>query len=410
MFATFYPPFHFGGDAIFVYRLSHALADQGHEVDVFHNEDAYRALSHGPPAVGYAEHPGVRRIALRSALGMADLLAVQQAGRPISHASQLGDAFAPGRYDVVHFHNVSLMGAPELLRHAADTDAVSLLTLHDHWLVCPMHVLWRYDREACEQRTCVRCQLKGHRPPQLWRYSSLRDRGIAALDAVLAPSDFTRKKHRELGLKADARLLPHFVLPPVAAATQERPRQRPYFLFAGRLERLKGAHTLIEAFRHFRGAELLIAGDGSERASLEALASGLDHVHFLGRLPAAELGRYYAGARAALVPSLCYEVFGLSAVEAMAAGTPAVVRDLGALPELVRESGAGFVYGEEAELIPILRRLTEDDALRRDLSMRAAAAYGARWTLERHLERYHEIIANIRSHKRSRSASPAMHP
>jgi glycosyltransferase involved in cell wall biosynthesis len=408
MFATFYPPFHFGGDAIFLYRLSHALGDQGHELDVFHNEDAYRILSGSESPPGYAEHPRVRRIPLRSALGVADLLAIQQAGRPVSHARRLREAFSPGRYDVVHFHNVSLMGAPELLRRAADTDAVSLLTLHDHWLVCPMHVLWRYDREACTERTCVRCQLKGRRPPQLWRYSALRDRAVAQLDAVLAPSKFTQEKHRELGLQADARFLPHFVLPPIVAPGPQR--TRPYFFFAGRLERLKGAHTLIEAFRHFRDAELLIAGDGSQRAALEESARGLDHVHFLGRLPAAELGRYYASARAALVPSLCYEVFGLTAVEAMAAGTPAIVRDLGALPELVRQSGAGFVYRDEAELIPILRRLTEDNPLRTELSMRALAAYRAHWTLERHLEGYHEIIAGIRSKKRVRKALSAAQP
>src|SRR5260221_12294975 len=131
MFSTFYPPHHFGGDAVFVYRLSHALAESGHQVEVFHNEDAYRALSSTGPAHGYPEHANVRRIPLRSPLGMVDLLAVQQTGRAFAHAKTLREALAPGRFDVLHFHNVSLMGAPTLLSQAAATDAVSLLTLHD---------------------------------------------------------------------------------------------------------------------------------------------------------------------------------------------------------------------------------------------------------------------------------------
>ena len=45
MVTTFYPPYHFGGDGIFVYRLSELLASRGHKVDVIHSADAYH-LSH----------------------------------------------------------------------------------------------------------------------------------------------------------------------------------------------------------------------------------------------------------------------------------------------------------------------------------------------------------------------------
>lgn len=399
MFSTFYPPHHFGGDAVFVYRLSHALADRGHEVEVFHNEDAYRALSSTGPAAGYPEHPNVRRVPLRSALRMVDLLAVQQAGRPFSHGKVLREAFAPGRFDVLHFHNVSLMGAPALLQHAAQARAVSLMTLHDHWLVCPMHVLWRYGREACREQACVQCQLRGRRPPQLWRYTSLRDRSVQAVDQVIAPSRFAMDKHRELGLQAEPLLLPHFVPALEPDDSVAPPHGRPYFLFAGRLERLKGAHTLLDAFRHFRGADLLLAGDGQDRAYLAQLAEGQNHIHFLGRLPAPELNRYYRHAIAALVPSLCFEVFGLTAVEAFAAGTPALVRNLGALPELVGDTGAGFTYDSEAELGSLLERLTNDQQLRLGLSQRARAAYLATWTLDQHLRRYLSIIDELADRK-----------
>ena len=40
MVTTFYPPFHFGGDAMYAYRLTNALARRGHEVVVVHSEDA----------------------------------------------------------------------------------------------------------------------------------------------------------------------------------------------------------------------------------------------------------------------------------------------------------------------------------------------------------------------------------
>lgn len=410
MFSTFYPPHHFGGDAVFVHRLSHALADQGHQVDVFHNVDAHLALSDGRTVAGWPEHPGVKRVALQSRVGVADLLAMQQLGRPFAHARTLARAVEGQDYDVVHFHNMSLMGAPEIFARAGRTRAVSLLTIHDHWLVCPMHVLWRFGREACTNQTCLRCQLHGKRPPQLWRHTSMRDGALAKVDAVLAPSQFTREKHRALGLAVEPLLLPHFVPDPGVDDAAMSPHPRPYFLFAGRLERLKGAHTLIESFRHFRDADLLIAGDGGERGALEALARGLDHVYFLGRLSGVDLNRYYRSARAALVPSLCFEVFGLTAAEALAAGVPVVVRDLGALPELVRESGAGYTYSDESQLPAILKRLVSDEPLRLELSRRARAAYETRWALQRHLGRYMQIIEELRFNKGARlsAGSPAV--
>ncbi len=407
MITTFYPPHHFGGDAIFVYRLSHLLADRGHEIEVFHSEDAFRALGGVEAGRGYPEHPRVRRTALRSRLGVADLLAVQQLGRPAAHTRALSSLFEPGRFDVVHFHNASLMGAPALLARSADTVAVSLYTLHEHWLVCPMHVLWRYDREPCEERTCLRCQIRGRRPPQLWRYTDLRDRSLAAVDAVIAPSRFTLDKHRELGLLAAPRYLPHFVPEPPHAAPLDPAPERPYFLFAGRLERLKGALDAIEAMRFVPDADLVIAGDGTDRARLEASAAGLSNVRFVGRLAPAELSAYCAGARAAVVPSLCYEVFGLSAVEAFACGTPAIVRDRGSLTELAEESGAALTFTTQEELVAALRQLLDDGAKRDELARRARAAYVERWRTEVHLERYLALIDEIRASKRARRAPPA---
>ena len=60
------------------------------------------------------------------------------------------------RPDVVHFHNLSLIGGPGLLSVPAP-GAVKFMTTHEHWLVCPLHVLWKFDRNVCEARDCVRC-------------------------------------------------------------------------------------------------------------------------------------------------------------------------------------------------------------------------------------------------------------
>ena len=170
---------------------------------------------------------------------------------------------------------------------------------HEHWLVCPSHVLWRHGRELCTGRECLRCVLHHHRPPQLWRYTGAIERHGHDVDAFIAMSEFSRAKHREFGFPFTMEVLPYF-LPdpepgedPFAGPCGERPRQRPYFLFVGRLERIKGLDDVIPLFADDRGADLVIAGTGEHEAALERLAAGLERVHFLGRVPHGELARLY---------------------------------------------------------------------------------------------------------------------
>ncbi len=77
---------------------------------------------------------------------------------------------------------------------------------------------------------------------------------------------------------------------------------------------------------------------------MHRLAEGLANVHFEGRLDSAQVAALFRGALAVAVPSLVYETFGYVVLEAFAEKTPVVVRDLGALPELVAESGGGLVF------------------------------------------------------------------
>jgi glycosyltransferase involved in cell wall biosynthesis len=330
---------------------------------------------------------------------------MQQTGRPFRHRTRLREILAGGGrtgigdYDVIHFHNVSLMGAPAVFDFGGGPDTLRLYTLHEHWLVCPMHVLWRYGREACESQTCLRCQLRGGRPPQWWRFSGLLPRALSNIDAFIAPSEFTARKHRELGPELplrNVRHIPHFT-PDIAEAVAGGDASERFFLFAGRLETEKGVDSLLCAFRRYREAELWIAGDGSQRASLEARASDLPHVRFLGSLLPGELADYYARAIGVIVPSLCFEVFGLTAAEAFSAGTPAIVRDRGALPELVAATGGGFSYRSEDELIDAMERLRSEPGLRARLGAAARRAQRERMSEQPYVEAYESLVAELQA-------------
>ena len=409
MVTTFYPPYNFGGDGLFVQDLSAALAARGHEVHVIHCRDAYDALAREPPTEPYRDAPGVTVHGVASPAGSLSPLATQQTGRPYFKRAQIDAVLARG-FDVIHYHNVSLIGGPAVL---AMGEGVKLYTFHEYWLVCPTHLLFRFNREPCTEPRCHLCTLTYGRPPQWWRATGLRDEAVRHVDAFLSPSRFGITMHRQFGLRAPMLHLPSFVPDEPAPATADQPSltaaadgATPYFLYAGRLEHPKGPETLIDHFRRRGQARLLVAGAGSQEARLARLAAGDARITLLGRVDRARLAALYRDAVAVIVPSLNFEMQPLVVLEAFRAGTPVVVRNRGALPEMVEESGGGLVYDDDDQLAAALAALLHDRAKRDDLGRRGRAAFERRWTIDVHLRRYLAIVDDLRAGRRPEGLEP----
>ncbi len=398
---TFYPPYSFGGDAIYIYRLAHALGDRGHTVDIVHCLDAYHLLHPAEPEIQFPSHPNVHVHGLQSGYGLVSPLWTQQTGKLGLKRKQILELLNAKCYDVIHYHNISLLG-PEVLELAPMRGSpVKLYTTHEHWLICPTHVLWKFNRRPCEKPECLRCSLLAKKPPQLWRYTRLLANASAYVDRFVAPSRFTANIHAERGFPRPVAHLPYFMPPADQDWQRPSPRcqERPYFLFVGRLEVIKGLQTLIETWKKVGNFDLLVAGTGTYAAQLRAQAKGDSRIKFLGALPQRELGGLYYHALACIVPSLTVETFGIIVIEAFARKTPVIVRDLGALPEVVNDSGGGFCYQTEQELLAAIDRIAESPALRTELGNRGYAAFRRWWTTEAHLKMYLALLDQIAQEK-----------
>ncbi|MGH3565843.1 MAG: glycosyltransferase [Pseudonocardia sp.] len=133
---------------------------------------------------------------------------------------------------------------------------------------------------------------------------------------------------------------------------------------------------------------LVVAGDGPRRHALERRAAGLP-VTFVGFVPdRGRLARLLASADVSLAPGP-HETFGLSALEALASGTPVVVSASSALPEIVGTSGAAAVDSSVAFAAGVTTLLAVDEGQRRAAARRRAERFGWPASVDRMLATLH---------------------
>lgn len=254
--------------------------------------------------------------------------------------------------DVVHVHNTWFALSPAVLPALSELGLPIVMTLHNYRLRCAAGTLFREGKE------CELC-LQGSALPGL-RHRCYRDSTIASafavgsitfhwrrqtyldtVDRFLIPSDTARSRFLRAGLPAARlRVRPNPVLDMGERDTP--PSTSDTVLYVGRLSPEKGLSTVLDAFAaaEMKGTQLVVIGDGPQREELERRSPA--GVQFLGRQAPQEVARQLRRARALVFPSTWVETFGLVPVEAMAAGLPLLVSDIGDVPSFPDVDG-GFV-------------------------------------------------------------------
>ncbi len=191
-------------------------------------------------------------------------------------------------------------------------------------------------------------------------------------------------------------------------------------LFVGRIERLKGIDTLLEAAALLMKRPgyddlrvLIVGGDADTNNSnnpelrrVKKLADDLgiaSRVDFMGSQPQTELPFFYSAADLTIMPSH-YESFGMVALESMACGTPVIASRVGGLAHLVREGETGYLVPEEnpAQLEVRINESLSDDVAREGMGECAAAyarEYGWANIAHRISNLYDTLIRQHTSHE-----------
>lgn len=140
-----------------------------------------------------------------------------------------------------------------------------------------------------------------------------------------------------------------------------------YVVFVGRLEKIKGVHTLLKAMQACPHIALKIVGDGSQEEELKTFKNTyqLNNVTFLGKKSKQETLQIISGSEFLIIASEWYEVLGFTVVEAMGLGKPVIGSAIGAIPEMVINNYTGLLFepGNAAQLAECISMLYENKGL-----------------------------------------------
>jgi glycosyltransferase involved in cell wall biosynthesis len=279
-------------------------------------------------------------------------------------ARRVRDAIKANRSQIVHVHNTFIAASPSVYGAAASCGVPVVQTLHNYRLVCPAATVFRDGRPCtdCVGRAIpwpavVHACYRGSRPQSAVVAATLavhRARGTykRRIAAYLALTRFQRDLLVRGGLPADrVEVLPNF-LEPDPGVTRDR---REGFLFAGRLAEEKGVAALLGAAALAPGL-VRIAGEGPLSSLVRSAAEAGD-VEALGQLDKRAVFDQLRRATAMVLPSVWYEGFPVSVLEAFATGTPVIASRTGSLAEVVEDGVTGILAnpGDARDLADRLR-------------------------------------------------------
>ncbi len=282
--------------------------------------------------------------------------------------------------DIVHVHNTLTMVSPSVFYAANKCRVPVVQTLHNFRMLCPAGSFFR-DNVICEE--CVQHGMKCAVKHKCYRGSTAQTIVSAAILQIhrflgtyrkvnfICLTEFNRNKllsslKKPIVDPDKVYIKPNFTFAEgVVPSTRDTGVEEEYFLFAGRVEALKGVDIAIKAFEKLPGERLYIAGSGPMMEEMQAYVAEhhMENVRFLGYLQKEEMSERFYHAKAVIMTSQCYEAFAMTIAEAYSYGVPVIAGRVGNMDGMVKEgkTGVKFTYNSAEDLAEKIKKFNEMD-------------------------------------------------
>ena len=335
-FITFeYPPFIIGGAGIYAINITRELAKLGHEVTVFTPQiDSIKSVDN-------TENVKVCRIALNDNLPFRALQFWLKLPKAIMNIE------SSNKFDIIHFNWLSywflknkLSEAPNVVTiHHLVTDAIKFNDMSRISRLKDISGENNFVLPLIEKR-CIKCADKIISISKFTKNRVIKNYKLKSekIDVIYLGFDLKEQAFTEKKLEESRK---QFGMP-----------QKPVILFVGRVDdHRKGLDVLLGSFKNVLekiDCILMVVGKGdqNEARTLAASMGFLDNVFFTGFVDDTTLKKCYQLCDIYVVPSRL-EGFGLTVLEAIAAGKPVVATNVGAIPEIIEYAENGILVESE---------------------------------------------------------------
>ena len=302
------------------------------------------------------------------------------------------ESFAP---DIVHVHNFLPLVSPSIFSVAKKYNIPTILTLHNYRLICPsatlvykgkiyersirsvfpLDAIWKgVYRNSRLQTAAVAIMVAVHNIMGTWRNS---------IDLYIALSHFAKEKFRTsaLAIPEERMVVKSNFVSDFGVGHLNRDKN---FLFVGRLVEEKGINVLLQAAK-IHPFKLTIIGDGPLRNLVITATKVNPNIHYLGFQDQNIIAMQMKKCKALIFPSIWYEGFPLTILEAFSTGTPVIASRLGAMAEIIQDriNGLLFEAGNPIALVEKIKDLDAKVELAAQLAVHARSSYLDHYTPEK---------------------------
>ncbi|MEM4993365.1 glycosyltransferase family 4 protein [Priestia sp. SB1] len=312
--------------------------------------------------------------------------------------------------DIVHSHNFFPLLSPSIYYACNKLNIPVVQTLHNYRLICPAATFLKEDK-ICEK--CLSASLFNSVKYGCYRGSKIQTVPVVSMiginkmlgtwknkvDRYIALTKFSKNKFVSSGIPEQKITVKGNFLQENSNQVLKLSGNSNNLIFVGRLSPEKGIQDLLEAWNLVskkKNSKLLIIGEGPEKNRLEKLYDS-ENIVFLGKKNSDEVIIYMKEAKYLIVPSIWYEGFPMTIVEAYSVGTPVISSNIGSLKEVVinGETGFHFNYRDIDNLHQVLERAL-DYELHDQMKENVLSNYKERYSEEINFKKimliYNEVI------------------